>query len=276
MTRPHIEFIQSQWLSWQRGRYGEVRPDVEVKLLSRDKDGGAASLLMRYPRGWAQPGSASLSADEEFYVIQGDLRINDTEYGPNTFAYLPAGYPRDAAASSQGAVVLTFFESEPSLQASGAKEFDRARLVLFVDAMAGAWAGVTNPKFPPGGAKKMLRTDPHTQDETWILGTMPLRNGLETETHPTVEEMYLLAGEVSGNLGTMRPGAYFWRPEGVAHGPYGTRTGNLYFFRTKGGALSTEYGEAQEAFDWNPDYVPALPPELVRYATYRFEGTRNF
>ena len=48
-------------------------------------------------------------------------------------------------------------------------------------------------------------------------------------------------------------------------------------FRTKGGGLSTEYSDAQEEeFDWEPDYVPALPPELVRYATYRFEGTRNF
>jgi hypothetical protein len=53
--------------------------------------------------------------------------------------------------------------------------------------------------------------------------------------------MYLLAGEVHGNRGVMRPGAYFWRPAGIPHGPYETLTGNLYFFRSQGGRLSTTY-----------------------------------
>lgn len=276
MARPYIEFIQSQWLSWQRGRYDSFRPGVETKILSRDDETGAASLLQRYPRGWSQRGKLALSADEELFVVQGELRINDVVYGPHTFAYLPAGYTREGAASSQGAVVLSFFEGEPGLQDAGSEGFDHERLVTFVDGMDGPWGGVTNPKFPPGRGRKMLRVDPYTQDETWLLGTMPLRNGLEPEIHPTVEEMYLLAGEVAGNLGTMRPGAYFWRPKEVPHGPYGTRTGNLYFFRTKGGALSTTYGAAQESFDWDPDYVPVLPPELQQYATFRFDGARNY
>ena len=32
------------------------------------------------------------------------------------------------------------------------------------------------------------------------------------------------AGEVHGDRGVMRPGAYFWRPPFVRHGPYGTQT----------------------------------------------------
>ena len=276
MARPHIEFIQSQWLSWQRGLYDEFRPGVDTKVLSRDGETGAASLLQRYPRGWSQSRTLFLSVDEELFVIQGELRINDIVYGPHTFAYLPAGYAREVAVSPKGALVLTFFEGEPGLRDAGSGGFARERLVEFVDGMEGPWGGVTNPKFPPGGGRKMLRVDPPTQDETWLLGTMPLRNGYEPEIHPTVEEMYLLAGDVAGNLGTMRPGAYFWRPKGVPHGPYGTRTGSLYFFRTKGGALSTTYGEAQESFDWHPDYAPALPPELQQYATYRFDGARNY
>lgn len=277
MARPHIEFIQSQWLSWQRGLYGECRPGVDTKILSQDGETGAASLLQRYPRGWSQGKKLSLSADEELFVIDGELQINDVTYGPNTYAYLPAGYAREAAASAGGAVVLTMFEAEPKVQDAASGKFDDKLLVEFIDGMDGPWGGVTNPKFPPGGGRKMLRVDPYTQDESWILGTMPLRNGLEQEIHPTIEETYLLAGDVAGNLGTMRPGAYFWRPKGVPHGPYGTRTGNLYFFRTKGGGLSTKYTEAQEApFDWDPDYAPALPPEFLQYATYRFDSARNY
>ena len=70
-------------------------------------------------------------------------------------------------------------------------------------------------------------------------GTLPIRWAERSEIHPVVEEMYLLAGEVHGDRGIMRPGAYFWRPPFVPHGPYGTQTGNLYFFRTRGGGLST-------------------------------------
>lgn len=74
--------------------------------------------------------------------------------------------------------------------------------------------------------------------------------------------MYLLAGEVHGDRGIMRPGAYFWRPPQKRHGPYGTLTGNLYFFRTKGGNLATEYVDPAKPFRWWPEYDPIIPPEL--------------
>jgi hypothetical protein len=85
------------------------------------------------------------------------------------------------------------------------------------------------------------------------------------EVHPTVEEMYLISGEVHGNRGVMRPGAYFWRPPSMPHGPYGTRTGNLYLFRTKGGLLSTSYVDPERKFRWWPEFDPVLPPELEAY-----------
>jgi hypothetical protein len=72
--------------------------------------------------------------------------------------------------------------------------------------------------------------------------------------------MFLLAGEVHGDRGLMRPGAYFWRPPHVPHGPYGSLTGNIYFFRTKGGPLSTTYVEPRRPFRWWPDHDPILPP----------------
>lgn len=46
-----------------------------------------------------------------------------------------------------------------------------------------------------------------------------------------------------GNHGEMGPGAYFWRPPYVQHGPLCTRNGAMYFFRTKGGDFSTTYEE---------------------------------
>ena len=84
---------------------------------------------------------------------------------------------------------------------------------------------------------------------------------------------------VPGSLGTLGLRSGRGSPliaASMMTGVSSARTGNLYFFRTKGGALSTTYGDAEEAFDWEPDYAPSLPPALQRYATFRFDGARNY
>jgi hypothetical protein len=113
-----------------------------------------------------------------------------------------------------------------------------------------------------------MRRDPVTQDETWVLGTMPLRYGMRSEKHPVVEEAYLLSGELVGHLGVMTPGAYFWRPPEESHGPFGSMTGNLYLFRTVGGPLSTIYEPDSREFNWKPKHDPILPAELAGLPTY--------
>ena len=64
MARPHIEFIQSQVLPWSEGLYAGTRQGVQSKTLSVDDETGSASVLVRYPPGWVQPGPGYLSADE--------------------------------------------------------------------------------------------------------------------------------------------------------------------------------------------------------------------
>ena len=75
--------------------------------------------------------------------------------------------------------------------------------------------------------------------------------------------MFLISGEVHGNLGLMRPGAYFWRPPKIPHGPYGSLTGNIYLFRTKGGPLSTNYQDSEIPFHWWPEHKPVLPQAMA-------------
>ncbi|MGH3658728.1 MAG: cupin domain-containing protein, partial [Micromonosporaceae bacterium] len=146
------------------------------------------------------------------------------------------------------------------------------RVVEHIDGLSGEWGAGFNPKFPPGAGRKWLRRDPVTGDETWILGTMPLRHGTRPERHPVVEEMYLLSGELHGHVGVMRPGAYFWRPPEEWHGPFGSLTGNLMLFRTVGGPLSTVYDDAETEFAWDPPARPILPPELAALPPYQPAG----
>ena len=263
MTRPWIEFIQSQNLPWQSGDLGGTRPGVEIKQLSVDEDDGACSLLIRYPPGWRSTGGP-LAVDDEFLVLEGTLEIGNREYAQFAYAHLPAGFATGAWQSPRGAVVLEFFSGRPSPGHQDA-QLDERRLVLHKDTFQVPYTGNFHPEFPPGAGRKLLYMDTVTRDTTWILGTLPMRWAERAEVHPTVEEMYLISGEVHGNRGVMRPGAYFWRPPSMPHGPYGTRTGNLYLFRTKGGLLSTNYVEPEREFQWWPEFDPVLPPELEAY-----------
>lgn len=267
VSRPFIEFVQAQALPWREGLVGDARRGVEVRFLSQDRDSGACSLVLRYPAGWQSPEPHHFDVDEEIFVLHGELQIGHTTYTDKCYAHLPAGYHRLNARSEHGAVVLTFFSGEPRYVAGAAPTglFDASRLVEHVDGFSGEWGGNFHPQFPPGAGRKFLRRDPIDGDETWLLGTMPLRSGRRPEKHPVVEEMFLLSGELVGHVGVMQAGAYFWRPPEEWHGPFGSPTGNLMLFRTKGGPLSTVYTEHQVEFTWTPAHRPILPAELQRY-----------
>jgi Domain of unknown function (DUF4437) len=281
MGRPFIEFIQSQAVGWAEGVYGQPVPGVRSKLLSLDEETGASSMLVRYPPGYSA-GSAEqpyhLRVDEEFFVLEGGLTLDGRRYGCYSYAHLPAGVNRAQTLSGSGAVVLVFWSGEPRPVEGPAPEgmLAEKRLVPYIDGFAGEWGGNFHPQFPVGAGRKWLRRDPVDGEETWLLGTMPLRSGRRPEKHPVVEEMFLLSGELSGPLGLMRAGCYFWRPPEEWHGPFGSTTGNLMLFRTKGGPLSTVYTEDQVDFTWTPEHSPILPPQLREAGATPYEGSLCF
>jgi Domain of unknown function (DUF4437) len=266
MPRPHIEFIQQQDLPFERVDLGGDRGESRIKRLSTDAETGASSSLIAYSAGWRRRESSHVVADEELYVLSGDLTLSDVTYTEHCYCFLPSGYTRSDSYSERGALVLAFTSAEGKRVDGAAPRgsVDDSRLVRCLNMFAEPWTGNFHPQFPVGAGRKWLRRDPLTGDDTWILGTLPLRNGRRPEKHPVVEEMYLISGELIGPQGVMRPGAYFWRPPEVWHGPYGSKTGCLMLFRTVGGPLSTTYTEEEQDFDWNPEgYRPILPPDLA-------------
>jgi hypothetical protein len=267
VPRPHIEFIQQQDLPFRYGPMGGGGPETEVglKLLSHDLESRASSSLVELPAGWRLPGTSHLLVDHEVYVLSGEFTLSGVRYTQHTYAFLPAGYPLVDGASEHGAQLMFFTSGWAELVPGDAAPgtLDEQRLVRYLNLFEGPWTGNFHPQFPVGAGRKWLRRDPVTTDESWILGTLALRNGRKPEKHPVVEEMLLLAGELIGPQGLMRPGAYFWRPPEVWHGPYGSKTGCLMLFRTVGGPLSTVYTEEEQEFEWDPEgYNPVLPPEL--------------
>lgn len=281
MARPHIEFIQSQVLPWQHGLPGGGRGDVECKVLSRDRETGEASLVVRYPAGWSRPMPHHVDGDEEIFVLDGELTINGVAYGKYGYTHLPAGFPRRNAASPRGAVAITFVSGDPGeREGEAAGKFDARRYVEKVDLHE---TGLRNDfdlkrtkwKGTQGMGLTNLRIEPDTLERTWVIGEIPMNGMLRAETHPVVEEMYLLEGALSGNLGIMRAGAYFWRPPEVKHGPYGSKSGSLILFRSRGGPLSTTFHD-DGVFSWSPEHRPVLPEALQELGGRPWAGVESY
>lgn len=272
MARPHICFLQSQMLPWQAGLAAGARPDVFTKTLSRDDTDGSSTVIVRYPAGWQRRAAEHLSAHEEFLVLEGEIEIDGQVYGTHSYGFLPQGFVRRSAASRGGAVLLTMFYGEPRAAAGDpATPFDDKLLVGHVDPLAMDWdPGLVDPQLAKGVAIKPLRTDPYTQETSFLYCSPPHRvpPGMAKPqwTHPMVEELYVLDGEyVWGDLGRMRRGGYAWWRENVYHGPAGTDTGYNLFVRTIGGPLVNIFATEKKPFTWNPAHRPALPDELKPY-----------
>lgn len=287
MPRPHIEFIQAQALPWGTNSYPEFRPGTETKVLSADSDDGECSVLIRYPAGWKQDAGEHLLVHEEIFVLDGTIEIAGVEYGRNFYAYLPAGYERPSASSKDGAVVLTFFSGTPRADrgepANGL--YDDALLLKSLDTINMPFDNRPfDREMDPlisQGRNKTLRKDPYTDGWTFLFGSFaqsyPEGWAGKLETHECVEEFYLLAGELhAGNCGVMQPGAYFWRPPHIEHGPYGTIGGYFAFFRCIHGPMYNIWSDHKVDFGYYPPYKPAVPPELEQYVKDPMAGVSNY
>ena len=270
LNRPHIEFVHAQLLPWRRIPPGRGRPDAEYKFLSRDPGDGACSCLIRYHPGWHRGAEESLCADEEFYVLDGGFELDGIRYGPDSYGFLPTGWPRRHMHSDTGAVVLTFFNRQPDAVPGTPPITNdlRARATPILDVLHMRWdQHVNDPQLAHLGiSRKNLRSDPETGERTFLSMVLPHSEppGARgpTETHPVVEEAYVISGSLVGPHGEMHPGAYFWRPAGIAHGPFGTRWGSVSLIRFVGGRHENRWSEAQAPFDFHAPYNPVLPPEL--------------
>jgi hypothetical protein len=274
MTRPHIEFVQVQHLPWQADGLAPHRAGIDMKVLSRDGETSELSAILRYPPGFARPPEC-LGVDEEFFVLEGAFTHRGHVYGPDTYGFWPAGLPRGRIEAPGGATVLTFLSGPLSAEPTA---LNPARLVERIDIREGEWvadlAAMGLTVMASTSRIRRLRSDPLTGEITYVTATIPYWRESQPERHPVSQEIFVLAGETAGNTGIMRPGAYTWRPENVTHGPYGSTTGAVFFFRSRGGALTTEH-DPPTPFSFAPAHCPVLPPDLAPYGA-PFEGPKRF
>lgn len=266
MPREQVEFIQAQNLDWQTD---PLFAGAECKLLSLDTDNGARTQLQRYPSGHIEEGDRPLCCGEEFYVLSGSFYLNNFEYSAGCYAYFPAGHKRSQLYVPDGAVILRFFDFLPAaLQTDPEGATQRAEgrdAIPCLDTYRMSWDySVHDIKLAHlGFARKNLRIDPVTGQRTFLFMTSPQSHPTNysgpQESHPTPEEAYQLHGDLTGHLGTMYAGAYFWRPPHIPHGPFGTRGGSLSLIRFVDGAHVNIWSKEPHSFNYQQPYTPVLP-----------------
>lgn len=265
LNRPHTEFVQAQMLPWRRIPPGAARPDAEYKYLSRDPETGACTCLIRYAPGWARLADEALNAAEEFYVLEGELEINGLRFGSDHYGRVPRGLLRHSMSTLRGAVVLTFFDARPEL---GEPVADASPAIVQRDVLHMPWDMRLNDQKLAhlGISRKDLHTDPVTGERTFLSMMLPHSEPPGSqgprESHPVVEECFVISGSLVGPYGEMQAGAYFWRPPGIPHGPFGTRWGCVALIRFVGGRHVNIWTADEAPFDFHQPYTPVLPDEL--------------
>jgi hypothetical protein len=260
MSRPHIEFLHAQQLPWGTAPLAPRDwASASAKLLSRDPDSGACSLLLRLPAGFAATATPE-SRPFECLVIDGSALLDEVPLGLDAYADVPAGASATRLGSERGAVLLAFFgPAEPAPSPAEARSIDTHNM---------AW---TRHDIDPSVqflnlSHKVLRHDPVSGEKTLLLST-----GAQTHPHDwrearlmheCAEEMYLLGGDIIGERGAMYEGAYFWRPPGRWHGPFGSRRGSLSLIRFAEGHHRNIWSEDVQPFVLEPAHAPELPDAL--------------
>jgi hypothetical protein len=249
----YVGFFNDRDLAWRPFEAKGFPSGVDVKLLSRDAESGAVSLLARLHAGWRNAVGYHAS-DMEMFVLNGAVKIGDRRFSDRCFTYVPAGVSYGPMAVEKETIALWFFEGGASFTASTTSKPDAAvdQQVRYKNYFDEPWEAAVEIGFSkqPGIFMKILKRLPNDGPMTWIAGSFAGRPPRKYEVHPSVEEAWLLEGEF--NLAECLPeglkvwhmteGSYFYRPPHILHiGPNsGSRSYAIWFFRTPA-KLASDY-----------------------------------
>jgi quercetin dioxygenase-like cupin family protein len=286
LGRPHTDFIQSQVAPGRVLGDNNSQPGVEGIPLSYNAKGDkSVTVLFRYPANWSMPRAHYVNSDQEFFVLEGSLDFDGTIYKAGDYAYLPAGYMHNVMASKTGALTVNFYEGEhlAFYEDAPAGMYKPDRLIKKLVANDMAWRTATQESHTSMGQGvhfKTLRNDATTGEATWLVKVEADKSTSKSlmrtvAVHAAVEEMLVLEGSIATPRGVMTSGAYSWRAPGQPRGPFGSKTGYTALCRSKGGALKTTLGPAQNVV-WDAPYNPTIAEATKAFAFREFDKARKY
>ena len=254
LERKHIEFLQSDLVGWSDSI---IWPGTKVKYLSQAKKGSGATLLQLIPKNWECRLNFWNKSAEEFFVIEGQISIGLQTFSKGCYGELYRKFSKVSADSTT--LVIRFLGNK---ELSITHQYSTALKKIDTNEMSWKTGDVNSELSYLASSLKTLRSDAMTGESTFLLKTdsakFPPNMKGRQEKKSAVEECFLLEGDLIGHLGTMRSGAYYWRPPFIPHGPYGSKNGSLSIIRFVGGQEDHLWGGEEVEFEMNPIYQPVL------------------
>src|SRR5687768_14412821 len=99
-------------LDWNVADMPASNVSVQLAQLPRAAD-GAFRAFVRFPAGWARPAAGHYPVAEEFFILDGDLQLNDMTWRAGGYAWIPARRMRSASRSESGCLAFAWFASAP-------------------------------------------------------------------------------------------------------------------------------------------------------------------
>ena len=99
--RPHVELVDEKDLIWHMAELPHGEGDARQRNLNYDEEDGAASLLVEFQSDWSR-GPGLHAAQTEWYVLEGQITIGDTELGEGGYWCAPRGVSTRAACIREG------------------------------------------------------------------------------------------------------------------------------------------------------------------------------
>ena len=239
--RERVEFLRLDGLALAPAAAPPFGHGLRAAVLSAQTDeAGASSLLVRAEPYWCHHDLGVLESDLEILLLEGDLRLGESEFARGSYAFLPRGHAVSGAETRHGFTALWMSEGRsglsPGLSPGAAHE--KGTRVGPLDVNAQAWQpvpdypGRTSEEAGSGIKVRRLRSDPDTGAYTLMTHQEPGWSDPRLEAHETWEELVLLQGDyLMGETGAITSGAYIFRPGEKPHGPQATRGGCVWFCR---------------------------------------------
>jgi hypothetical protein len=214
-----VDYIE--WRPWSDDRkYPHVAVGATsqpmVKVLSKDPESGAETLMYELPRGWRAE-SLENTVYENLMVLDGELEVDSETLRKYAYSYRPEGHRTGPVSTTTGAVVIAI--------AGAPGELSSKAPVPHVDVEAMPWTPRPTPMSQTSRSYvKILRADEENLDLYYMTRTTRGAHSEGTSAHEAPEESYFLDGEawfydgVTGGRLVARRGTYVHRGTMSVHG----------------------------------------------------------
>jgi Domain of unknown function (DUF4437) len=235
------------WRHWTEDRSAPflasgTQGEAWVKVLSRDRDTGAESLLYKLDKGWSAR-SLENTVYENLFVLDGIIEVDGLTLLRNSYAYRPQGHLSHSVTSPTGATVFAC--------AGGVGEPASKIAVPCLDTETMPWiprpVGHQDARY----FVKMLRGDEENLDTYYVMWATKGTETHKITAHDAPEEAFYLQGRTEfydsvteGRVIGTR-GTYVHRGPMSAHGHITVHEDQIVF---KHDYFTNEVEEAEEIF----------------------------